>query len=246
MTVAIFGSCVTRDLFEVPSRCAAARPLRRAVVGDQLGRAAGADRRRARAGSIPPGTALACWPTSTRRSSLRSSSCGRTWLVIDLIDERFDLLRVGGRSSTVSSALQAAGLDGQEARGRAAAAECPPRAASCSLEPRRVRRRVTAVVPAERIVLHRALWCSALPGRRRGRRPRPIAGWKLSKRQNEMLTRGYDALADGARCEQDDRRRSGGASRRRRPPLGARAVPLRRAPTTRSATARLRDLFDAR
>jgi hypothetical protein len=52
---------------------------------------------------------------------------------------------------------------------------------------------VSAVVPPERVVVHRALWCTRY--RDDGEvLPFPDGRLELCRRQNAMLARGYDAL----------------------------------------------------
>jgi hypothetical protein len=116
--------------------------------------------------------------------------------VIDLIDERFDLLRAGGSYVTRSSAFDAAGLgdasDFEFELVRRMSGE------GCDLFEQSVpgfAERILEVVPAHRVVLHRALWCT------RYREDGEVHGFTerkldLCHRQNAMLNRGYDALAE--------------------------------------------------
>jgi hypothetical protein len=118
------------------------------------------------------------------------------WVVIDLIDERFDLLRAGGSYVTRSSAFDAAGLgdasDFEFELVRRMSGE------GCDLFEQSVpgfAERILEVVPAHRVVLHRALWCT------RYREDGEVHGFTerkldLCHRQNAMLNRGYDSLAE--------------------------------------------------
>lgn len=189
-SVAIFGSCVTRDLFE--------DPLLRPALGPYFARCSVIS-------AVAPPVALdteqvtissdwqrRCVLADFQKTFFDSLAQARPgWLVIDLIDERFDLLVAADSFVTRSSAFQAAGLDGlafeavhrMSPHGNALFEEAAPRFAE----------RVAAVVPPERIVLHRALWCThyrwrdevcAFPSER----------LELCRRQNSMLSGGYDAL----------------------------------------------------
>jgi hypothetical protein len=191
--IAIFGSCVTRDLFEDP----ALRP--------SLGHYG------ARSSVISAVAApVAIDPTRVVISSDWQRRCvladfGKTffaslegtrpdWLVIDLIDERFDVLCTSASFVTRSSAFQAAGLDDasdlglQPIRrmspdGRTLFADAAPAFAA----------RLLRVVPRERIVLHRALWCTRFM-RDGAVHEFPDERRELCERQNAMLREGYDAL----------------------------------------------------
>jgi hypothetical protein len=117
------------------------------------------------------------------------------WLVVDLIDERFDLLRTAKTCITHSSALSAAGLSTAPEFGFEPVRRMSSTGYSlfehAAIE---FAERVMEVIPPERVVLHRALWSadyrldgetSSFAGERR----------VLCEQQNAMLTAGYDALA---------------------------------------------------
>jgi hypothetical protein len=190
---AIFGSCVSRDLFEEPvlrphlalyaARCsvisAVARPL--PLDPERIVLSSAWQRR--------------CVLADFQKTFFRDLADTRPdWLVIDLIDERFDLLRSDGSFVTRSSAYQAAGLGEQGDRqlelvrrmseeGCALFEAAAPEFAS----------RVLEVVPSERVVLHRALWCTHY--RRDGEvLPFPDDRMELCRRQNAMLDRAYGLL----------------------------------------------------
>jgi hypothetical protein len=193
VTVTIFGSCVTRDLFE--------DPLLHPVLGPYFARCSIIS-------AVAPPVALApervvissdwqrrCVLADFHKTFFDSLAQGRPdWLVVDLIDERFDLLRAADSFVTRSSAFQAAALD--EAAGLPFEAVHRMSAYGCSLFEEAAptfAERVTAIVPPERIVLHRALWCTHY---RRADEVRafPPERLELCRRQNAMLTSGYDAL----------------------------------------------------
>lgn len=193
--VAIFGSCVSRDLFED----ARLRP--------SLGHYG------ARSSVISAvATPVAIDPARVAISSEWQRRCvladfGKTffdsleqqrpdWLVIDLIDERFDVLCTSGSFVTRSSAFQAAGLDDATDLGLQPIRRMSPdgRALFAAAAPDFVAR-VLELVPRERIVLHRALWCTRF-GRGGAVLDFPEERRQLSELQNAMLRDGYDALEE--------------------------------------------------
>ena len=194
MTVAIFGSCVTRDLFE--------DPLLRGNLGHYTARSS------VISVVAPPididedRVALSsAWQRKCVLADLRKTffttvaDSDAKWLVVDLIDERFDLLRGAGTFVTRSSAFRAAGLDDHRPF------EGVP-ASRISLNGRRLfeaaairfAELVNRTIPAERVVLHRALWCTHY---RSDGEIKPFPPDQLAKceRQNEMLNHGYDTLS---------------------------------------------------
>jgi hypothetical protein len=192
-SVAIFGSCVSRDLFEDPAlRSALGHYGARSSVISAVAAPVTIDPARV---AISSDWQRRCVLADFGKTFFASLEAQRPdWLVIDLIDERFDVLCTSASFVTRSSAFQAAGLD--DARdlglqpirrmspaGRSLFADAAPRFAARLLE----------LVPRERIVLHRALWCTrflragavhAFPDERRA----------LCELQNAMLGEGYDAL----------------------------------------------------
>ncbi len=209
-TVAIFGSCVSRDLFEDPrlrpslghygarssviSAVAAPVPIapERVVISSEWQRR--------------------CVLADFGKTFFSSLAYQRPdWLVIDLIDERFDVLCGNGSFVTRSSAFQAAGLDDATDLGlqlirrmspdgrKLFAAAAPDFAA-----------RVLDLLPRERIVLHRALWCTRFT-RDGAVHEFPEERRQLSELQNAMLRDGYDVLEEafggvGATIEVDPER----------------------------------------
>jgi Family of unknown function (DUF6270) len=195
VTVAIFGSCVSRDLFEDP----ALRPS----LGLYAARSSVASAVAAPVGIDPDRVVLSsawqrrCVLADFHKTFFASLARARPqWLVIDLVDERFDLLRGAGSIVTRSSAFQAAGLDEADdfafERVRRMSGEGHAlfeRAAGAFAE------RVMELVAPERIVLHRALWCRSY--RVDGETVAfPEARLALGEQQNAMLNHGYDALAE--------------------------------------------------
>lgn len=113
------------------------------------------------------------------------------WLLIDLIDERFEILRTPESYVTRSLAFVHAGLDQlgftPVKRLTAEAGDMLDEAITCFAA------RTLELVPAERIVVHRALWQTSFwkDGRLEQFEPRRS---DFALRHNEALERGYDAL----------------------------------------------------
>ncbi|MGB2710080.1 MAG: DUF6270 domain-containing protein [Conexibacter sp.] len=194
-TVAIFGSCVTRDLFEDPGLRPALGPyLARSSVISVVSRPVAIDPERV---EIASAWQRRCLLADFQKTFFATLAEARSeWLVVDLIDERFDILRgtPEGAFVTRSSAFQAAGLDEADQLGLV-----PVRRMSSlgcelfDLAARDFAARVSAIIPPERVVLHRALWCTRYV--RDGEvREFPPERLELCRRQNAMLVRGYDAL----------------------------------------------------
>jgi hypothetical protein len=193
MSVAIFGSCVTRDLFEDPAlRKVLGSYAARSSVISAVAPPLPIDEERV---TLPSAWQRRCVLADFHKTFLTSLHEERPeWLVIDLIDERFDLLRTPETCVTHSSALSAAGID--------TAAEFEfehlrrMSTVACSLFEQaadQFAERVMEVIPAERVVLHRALWstdyrqhgeCVTFTDER----------LVLCEQQNAMLRAGYDAL----------------------------------------------------
>jgi hypothetical protein len=158
--VAIFGSCVTRDLFEpaIPhvelvlygsrssliSACAA--PVQ--IEEDDVRLDSPFQRR--------------CVVEDFRKTFLdRLEEAAPDRLVIDLIDERFDVLHMAGSFVTRSSEFVRAGLDGLAGDAPSPVTRRDPQLpelyrSAC----RAFAERVSAVVPPEHVILHRARWCT--------------------------------------------------------------------------------------
>jgi Family of unknown function (DUF6270) len=191
--VAIFGSCVTRDLFEDPAlRPSLGHYGARSSVISAVAPPVAIDPQRVVISSEWQRRCVLADFEKTFFSSLAQTR--PDWLVIDLIDERFDVLCNGGSFVTRSSAFQAAGLDAaldlglhavkrMSSEGSVLFDGAAPEFAA----------RVLEIVPRERIVLHRALWCTRFV---RDGEVLPFADERreLCERQNAMLQEGYDML----------------------------------------------------
>jgi hypothetical protein len=202
MTAAIFGSCVSRDLFE--------DGVLRPTVGSYAARSSIIS-------AVAPPLAIdesrvvlsSAWQCrcvladfhKTFLTSLHETP--PDWLVIDLIDERFDLLRTKETCVTRSSAFEAAGL-GEAADFEFELVRRMSNDARSLFDDAAAQfaSRVTEVMPAHRVVVHRALWCTRY---RSDGEILTFTGDRLAlcERQNEMLNHGYDALASafGGRAE---------------------------------------------
>jgi hypothetical protein len=192
-SVAIFGSCVSRDLFEDPRlRPAVSVYAARSSVISSVSEPVEIDPARVRLDSDWQRRCVLADFGKTFFASLREAP--PDWLVIDLIHERFDLLRTGGSLVTRSSAFQAAGLDAAEDFGFEPLRRMSPEGDRLFAEAAGAfAGRLVELVPAERVILHRALWCDRY---RDGADVLPFAGQRrqLCDAQNAMLVRGYDAL----------------------------------------------------
>jgi hypothetical protein len=193
MGVAIFGSCVTRDLFEDPLlRHTLGHYAARSSVVSVVAPPMEIDEERV---ALPSPWQRRCVLADVRKSFFAAlAETGATWLVIDLIDERFDLLRTERSFVTRSSAYRAAGLEESppwEVRPVSRMSEAGRRL----FEEAAVRfaQRVAEVVPPERVIVHRALWCTRY---RAAGDVRTFSAERLNvcTRHNAMLEHGYDAL----------------------------------------------------
>lgn len=192
--IGIFGSCVTRDLFEDPAtRPWLAQYTSRSSLISVVAEPVPID------------------PEEVRLDSAFQRRCvledfGKTffaqlaedtpdWLIVDLIDERFDLLDTGSSCVTRSSAFVSAGLD-----------EHPglqfPRIRRLTAEARGLMEtavdgfaeRLTEIIPAERVIVHRAWWLTRY--RRDGQvQEFPEDRVSFANKQNSALAHAYDALA---------------------------------------------------
>jgi hypothetical protein len=156
MRLGIFGSCVTRDLFEDPSlRPALARYSSRSSLISAVAPPVPLDPERVRLESAFQRRCVIEDFTKAFLAQLPDDALD--WLVVDLIDERFDVLRGASSYVTCSSALSSAGLEEQDRFERVrrltgeAAALLDDAAAAFAAH-------VTAVVPPERVIVHRARW----------------------------------------------------------------------------------------
>lgn len=191
MRLGIFGSCVTRDLFEHPAlRPALARYASRCSLISAVGEPVALD-----AGRVCLESAFqrrCVIEDFDKRFLAELGGEGLDWLVVDLIDERFDVLRAGSSYVTCSSAYQSAGLaegDGFERIPRLTdeASMLLERAAATFAA------RLTAVLPAERIIVHRARWLTRY---RDGAAVHAFSAERVAfaEQHNAALDHGYDAL----------------------------------------------------
>ena len=191
MRLGIFGSCVTRDLFEDPAlKPSLARYGSRSSLISAVAPPVGLAAERVR---LQSAFQRRCVIEDFDKRFLAQLERERLdWLVVDLIDERFDVLRTPASFVTCSSAYDSAGLrDGDGfARVRRLTAEAAgllERAAEAFAE------RVTAVLPAERVIVHRAHWMTRY---RDGEQLHAFADDRadFAAHHNAALVHGYDAL----------------------------------------------------
>ena len=191
MRLGIFGSCVTRDLFEDPAlRPALARYAARSSLISAVAAPVALDAQRVQ---LESAFQRRCVVEDFGKSFLAGLEADRLdWLVVDLIDERFDVLRTPASYVTCSSAYSSAGLqDGDGfARVRRLTGEA---AALVERAAKEFAERVTAVLPAERVVVHRARWMTHL---RDGEQTRPFPGDRrdFAEHHNAALAHAYDVL----------------------------------------------------
>ena len=156
MRLGIFGSCVTRDLFEHPAlRPALARYASRSSLISAVAAPVALDAETVRLDSAFQRRCVI--EDFGKRFLAELEREQLDWLVVDLIDERFDVLRTPASYVTRSSAYDSAGLEEQHRFDRVRrltgdAAALLEHAAQAFAE------RVTAVLPAHRVIVHRARW----------------------------------------------------------------------------------------
>jgi hypothetical protein len=194
--IAIFGSCVTRDLFEDGALRStlvhyASRSSVISAVADPVGLAES---------EVPLDSAY------QRRAVLADfnktfftdlEALAPDWIVVDLIDERFSVLRTGGSFVTESSAFASAGLGAHERFGFDPVVRLTTESAQLFAQATLpFVARLADIVPAGRVILHRALW---LPRYRHGDRIEDFPGPRkdFAERHNRALEADYDALAAG-------------------------------------------------
>ena len=191
MRLGIFGSCVTRDLFEdqalrpslarYASRCSLISAVAAPVALDvETVRLDSAFQRR-------------CVIEDFDKRFLAELERERLdWLVVDLIDERFAVLRTPASYVTRSSAYDSAGLEAAHGfdRVRRLTGEA---AALLERAAQRFAERVTAVLPAERVIVHRARWMTRF---RDGAALHdfPADRADFAEHHNAALDEAYDAL----------------------------------------------------
>jgi hypothetical protein len=157
--VAIFGSCVTRDVFEpaIPdvelvlygSRSSLISVIALPVAIEEA------------AVRLESSFQRRCVVEDFRKTFLtRLEEAAPQWLIIDLIDERFNVLSTDGSFVTRSSEFVRAGLDGLPGTELTPVTHRDPRLpelyrSAC----RAFAERVSTVLPPEHVILHRARWC---------------------------------------------------------------------------------------
>jgi hypothetical protein len=191
MRLGIFGSCVTRDLFEDPAlRPGLVRYASRSSLISAVAAPVALDAGRVRLDSP---FQRRCVIEDFGKSFLAELEHDRLdWLVVDLIDERFDVLRTPDSYVTCSSAYSSAGLADEDGFARVRrltgeAAVLVEQAAAAFAE------RVTAVLPAERVIVHRARWMTRY---RDGERVHdfPADRADFAGHHNAALDHAYDLL----------------------------------------------------
>jgi len=191
MRLGIFGSCVTRDLFEDPAlRPSLARYTSRSSLISAVAEPVALDPQRVRLDSAFQRRCVL--EDFDKRFIAELEGERLDWLVVDLIDERFDVLRTPSSFVTCSSAYQSAGLareDGFERIRRLtgdAAALLEDAIATFVA-------RVTAVLAPERVIVHRARWLTRF---RDGDAVHdfPADRVDFAAHHNAALDHGYDAL----------------------------------------------------
>ena len=194
MTIAIFGSCVTRDLFEDGTlRPALAHYASRSSVISVVAGRVPLREDELRLDSAYQRRAVLADFNKTLFTDL--AAVRPDWVVIDLLDERFNLLRTNGSFVTESSAFSSSGLAASDRfafstvrRLTGDAEDLFDVAAKSFVE------RLTKIVRPERVILHRGLWLTQL---RRGGTIEEFPEPRLTyaRRNNESLTHQYDVLA---------------------------------------------------
>lgn len=191
--IAIFGSCVTRDLFEDPAlRPALAHYASRSSVISVVADPVPLSEEEVPLDSAYQRRAVLADFNKTFFGDLRALA--PDWLVIDLIDERFNVLRTDGSFVTESSAFQGAGLAGAERFDFTTVRRLTEEAERLfDAAARTFVERVTQIVPAERVILHRGLWLTRY---RRGEAVEHFPEPRLTyaRRNNDALGRQYDVL----------------------------------------------------
>jgi len=191
--IGIFGSCVTRDLFEDPAVYPAlAQYASRSSVISVV------------AEPVPLDPDLVRLDSAFQRRCVmedfdktffsRLEPTGIEWLLVDLIDERFEVQWTETSCVTRSSAYMGAGLDGSVGCGRAPVRRLTAEADDLLAEAMIIfADRVTAVIPPERVIVHRAGWLTRYRDRDRVF-SFPDERVDFAGRHNMALDRAYDHL----------------------------------------------------
>lgn len=197
--IAIYGSCVTRDAFEV-------RPHPHTIVG-YFARSSMISQCAAPIALAPEdlGDTVKEWGRRIVAADLEKTIVERIaaaepdLVIIDLIDERLPLLRVGGSLLTVSSyAMETPLVQGLAADGTRLGATATARNTEFLRTAPMVMARLLEVVGPERILLHRAMYSMRVQGR--GRFDGAVRA--SSRRMNRRLGPWYDAVARASGCRE--------------------------------------------
>lgn len=190
----IFGSCVTRDLFEDPEiRPALAQYTSRTSLASVVADPVAIDPELVRLDSQ---FQRRCVLEDFDKSFFdRLAADTPDFLIVDLIDERFDLLRTGDSWVTRSSAFVSAGLDDapgfefDRVRRLTDEAEHLTDAAAA-----RFAERLHAILPPERVIVHRAWWLTRYRTADGAVESFPDERATFADRQNRALEHFYDEL----------------------------------------------------
>ena len=191
--IGIFGSCVSRDLFEDPSlRPSLAQYTSRSSVISVVAEPVAIDPEAIRLDSAFQRRCVIEDFGKTFFAQLAEANVD--WLIVDLIDERFEVVRTDDSCVTRSSAYVGAGLDATVGADRARVRRLTDEADALLAESlRSFAERVTAVVPPERVIVHRAGWLTRYrDGDAISDFPEDRAAF--AERHNDVLDRAYDHL----------------------------------------------------
>lgn len=191
--IAIFGSCVTRDLFEDPAlRPRLGQYTSRSSLISVVAKPVPIDPEAVR---IPSAFQRRCVLEDFGKSFWTQVAEVRPeWLLVDLIDERFEVVATGGSCVTRSSAYVGAGLDDTVGAGHRALRRLTPEAEELlDVAVATFAARLAEVIAPDRVIVHRAGW---LDRYRDGERvvAFPDDRAAFAHRHNRALDRAYDRL----------------------------------------------------
>ena len=202
-TVAIWGSCVSRDAFAVPSRAEELESRLPLVYYGARSSWISQDSRPWPGSEAAIGTELSGFPRRMVEEDLTKSIVDRIveqqpdLLLIDLCDERLQLARTGRSWVTVSEYLKrsAGGERAVSAADELSSATQPRRPKLFAAAARRIGRRLVRELPNTTFVLNEAPYVTEIAGG--GRLPEPQAGWarELDAAQRPMLRAVAEELA---------------------------------------------------
>ena len=194
MKIAIFGSCVTRDLFEDPAlRPSLAHYASRSSVISAVAKPVPLAEEEVVLDSAYQRRAVLADFNKTFFMDLRALE--PDWVVLDLVDERFAVLRTDDSFVTESSAFASAGLREAErfnftpVRRLTGEAEQLFKVAAGTFV-----YRLAQIVPPERVILHRGMWLTRF---RHGDAVEDFPEPRLTyaRHNNESLRQEYDVVA---------------------------------------------------